>query len=112
MERLFLTATLILIFFTVFIQGGTIKLLVNALKIKRKEDKDKSHIICDVNRKTVDFLMSGIESVAGHVSMSKYYSGFERFDSKWIRPFLLSKRALNHLTLRLEKITLDEHYAR
>ena len=37
-KEMFLTATIFMVFFTVFIQGGTIKFLVNKLKIKKHEE--------------------------------------------------------------------------
>ena len=36
-KQMFLTTTIFMVFFTVFIQGGTIKFLVNKLKIKKHE---------------------------------------------------------------------------
>ena len=37
-KQMFLTTTVFMVFFTVFIQGGTIKFLVNKLKIKKHEE--------------------------------------------------------------------------
>ena len=37
-KEMFLTATIFMVFFTVFIQGGTIKFLVDKLKIKKHEE--------------------------------------------------------------------------
>ena len=37
-KEMFLTATIFMVYFTVFIQGGTIKFLVNKLKIKKHEE--------------------------------------------------------------------------
>jgi len=114
MKNIFLTSTLLIVFFTVFFQGGTIKFFVNCLKIKRKEDKDKTHIICDVNGKTMDHLMTGVESVTGNLNFSvqSYFRLVELFDGRYVKKILLSKKAQDRITLRLQKITLDEHFAR
>ncbi len=64
-----------------FFQGGTIKPLVNCLKIARKEERDRSKIISDVNRKTVEHLMAGVESVAGRLTIGSVYSMIETFDN-------------------------------
>ena len=42
LKDIFLTTTLVMIFFTVFIQGGTIKLLVSKLHITKKAEEKKS----------------------------------------------------------------------
>lgn len=41
-KPIFLTTTLLVILFTVFIQGGTIKWLVRLLNIKKSSDEDKT----------------------------------------------------------------------
>lgn len=41
-QPIFLTTTLIVILFTVFIQGGTIKWLVNLLRIKKSTAEEKT----------------------------------------------------------------------
>ncbi len=67
-KPIFLTTTLIMIFFTVFLQGGTIKFLVGWLGIARKEKDGPKMISTDVNLKTIDHVMAGVESVIGKVS--------------------------------------------
>ncbi len=99
-NRMFLTTTLVVVFFTVFVQGGTIKPLVNGLKITRKAERDKCHIIADVNKKTADHLMAGIESIAGRLTIGSYYKIVETFDNLYVKKFLLSKKARDRLTLR------------
>ncbi len=67
MKNIFLTTTIVMIIFTVFVQGGTIKFLVGKLKITRKSNEAKT-VSKDVNLKTIDHVMAGIESVTGHSS--------------------------------------------
>ncbi len=99
-HRVFLTTTLVVVFFTVFVQGGLIKPLVNRLKITRKADRDRSHIICDVNRKTTEHLMAGMESIVGQLTIGTYFKIVETFDDMYIKKVLLSKKAQDRMTLR------------
>ncbi len=81
------------------------------LKIIRKS-KEKKLIIEDVNKKTVDHLMTGIEAIVGHYSRNTYIQKIDAFDNHYIKKLLMSKRAMDIMTLKLQRITLDEHYAR
>ena len=65
-KNIFLTATLVVVYFTVFIQGSTIKFFVQKLNIKTKKEKAK-HIFDDINERTTDLVMAGIESILGGV---------------------------------------------
>lgn len=110
-KDIFLTTTLVMIFFTVFIQGGTIKLLVSKLKITRKTEGDKG-ISTEVNMKTIDHVMAGIESVTGKHSRYYVMELIRTFDKNYTKKWLIRKDAEDLLTLKFQKITLDEHYAR
>ena len=92
MKDIFLTTTLVMIFFTVFIQGGTIKLLVSKLKITKKAEEEKS-IGKDVNLKMIDNVMAGVESVMGRLSRYSMMEKFRNFDKKYIKRVLLKKDA-------------------
>lgn len=60
----FLTTTVTLIFFTVFIQGGTIKPLVKLLRVKM-EDKQKQMLSEEINSHVTDHVMAEIEEIIG-----------------------------------------------
>ena len=92
MKDIFLTTTLVMIFFTVFIQGGTIKLLVSKLKITKKAEEEKS-IGKDVNLKMIDNVMAGVESVMGRNARYSMLEKFRNFDKKYIKRVLLKKDA-------------------
>ena len=57
---MFVTTTLAVIVSTVFIQGGTIKFLVNVLNIE-KESEEELSISEEIHGKAMDNIMSGIE---------------------------------------------------
>ena len=79
---MFLLTTLVVIFFTVFVQGGTIKFLVSKLRIARKSEEENS-ISKDINEMTLDHVLSGVQSVTGiksqHLTMEKIRSLDERY---------------------------------
>ena len=81
LKDMFLLTTLVVIFFTVFVQGGTIKFLVSKLRIARKSEEENS-ISKDINEMTLDHVLSGVQSVTGiksqHLTMEKIRSFDER----------------------------------
>ncbi len=111
-KKIFLTTTLVMIFFTVFVQGGTIKLLVSMLKISRKQDGTKKLISTDVNVKTVDHAMAGVEAITGKHSRHTFYERIRRFDAKYTKKWLIREDAEDLMALRMQRITLDDHFAR
>ncbi|KAG9341677.1 hypothetical protein JZ751_018741 [Albula glossodonta] len=69
-KRLFITTTIVVILFTVFVQGMTIKPLVELLEL-------------------LDHLLSGIEDVVGYWGQHYWKDKFEQFNSKYLKKFLI-----------------------
>lgn len=55
-KSIFLTATIVMIFFTCFVQGGTIKFVVDWLHIQKKSTEVKS-MSADINQIMFDHVM-------------------------------------------------------
>ena len=81
LSKIFLTTTLFMVYFTVFLQGGTIKALVDHLKIEKEEPKVKK-ISDDVHNKNIDLVMSGLGSVMGKMSYTAALENIHTFDKK------------------------------
>jgi len=111
LKTTFLTTTLFIILVTVFLQGSTIKWLVGKLEIKTKGASVKL-ISNDVNQKTVDNLMAGVEAVTGGVQKHIMLEKIRKFDHDYIQKLLVREDAQDILTLRLQKISMDDHNAR
>ena len=109
--RIFLTTTLFMVYFTVFLQGGTIKLLVNKLNIKKEEETAKS-ISSDVHFRTIDLLMSGVGSIMGGLHYNRFMKFIKSFEEKHLHKYFLRKNVLNLMTVQLNEISMEEHYAR
>lgn len=108
---IFLTTTLFMVYFTVFVQGGTIKFLVDKLNIDKEEEKIKL-ISDDVNLKTIDLVMSGVGAIVGGITYSAILESIQSFDEKFIKRWLIRDNVLDKMTEKLNKISLEEHYAR
>jgi len=61
---LFVTTALVMVFFTVFLQGGTIGFLVKLLKIEL-DDKEETPICLDIQEKVMEDVTEGIIAVCG-----------------------------------------------
>ncbi|XP_046542886.1 Na(+)/H(+) exchanger protein 7-like [Haliotis rubra] len=64
MKDMFVTATLVVIFFTVFVQGITIKPLVRLFRVRLAQKKQLS-MFQDLNENLIDHLMAGVEEIIG-----------------------------------------------
>ena len=111
MVRIFLTTTLFMVYFTVFLQGGTIKLLVNKLNIKKEEETAKS-ISSDVHFRTIDLLMSGVGGILGGLHYNRFMKFIKLFEEKHVHKYFLRENVLNLMTVQLNEISMEEHYAR
>ena len=93
-HQLFKTTTLILIFFTVFLQGITIKPLVKYLKVRQSENRKKT-----MNERVHEILMGyisvGIEDVLDHVGHFKLREKFKQVDMRYIQPFLVREQQVH-----------------
>ena len=87
---MFLTTTLAVIMFTVFIQGGTIKLLVNLLHIEKKGEESVS-LMEEINRQTFEHVMEGVEILIG--KHGEFYAGnwLREMDKKYLKKIFCVK---------------------
>lgn len=88
LQPMFVTTTIAVIYFTVFVQGITIKPLVKFLNVKRAEKK-KPSMNERIHERFIDHLMAGIEDIVGKTGNYNVRDKFKRFDNKFIRPFLI-----------------------
>ncbi|KAM3966128.1 LOW QUALITY PROTEIN: na[+]/H[+] hydrogen exchanger 2 [Aphomia sociella] len=88
LQPMFVTTTIAVIYFTVFIQGITIKPLVKILNVKTAE-KRKPTMNERIHERFMDHLMAGVEDILGKHGNHHMRDKFKRFDNRFIRPFLL-----------------------
>ncbi|XP_077599917.1 Na(+)/H(+) exchanger beta-like [Stigmatopora nigra] len=89
MKHLFLTAIITVIFFTVFVQGITIRPLVELLEVKKKRECDDS-INEEIHTQFLDHLLVGIEDVCGHYGHHHWKDKLSRFNKTYVKKWLIS----------------------
>ncbi|XP_054197938.1 sodium/hydrogen exchanger 4 isoform X1 [Homo sapiens] len=88
-KKMFVTATLVVIYFTVFIQGITVGPLVRYLDVKKTNKKES--INEELHIRLMDHLKAGIEDVCGHWSHYQVRDKFKKFDHRYLRKILIRK---------------------
>lgn len=88
LQPMFVTTTIAVIYFTVFLQGITIKPLVKFLNVERASKK-KPTMNERIHERFIDHLMAGVEDIVGKTGNYNLRDKFKRFDNKFIRPLLI-----------------------
>ncbi|KAA0709861.1 Na(+)/H(+) exchanger beta [Triplophysa tibetana] len=84
MKNMFLTAIITVIFFTVFVQGMTIRPLVDLLAVKRKK-QSKTSINEEIHTQFMEHLLAGIEGVCGHYGHRHWMNRLnKRYVKRWL----------------------------
>ncbi|XP_010736458.1 sodium/hydrogen exchanger 1 isoform X2 [Larimichthys crocea] len=89
MRGMFLTAIITVIFFTVFVQGMTIKPLVELLAVKKKQEAKRS-INEEIHTQFLDHLLTGIEDICGHYGHHHWKDKLNRFNKKYVKKCLIA----------------------
>ncbi|XP_053164016.1 sodium/hydrogen exchanger 2 [Hemicordylus capensis] len=87
-KKLFITAAIVVIFFTVFIQGITIRPLVEFLDVKRSNKKHPA-VSEEIYCRFFDHVKAGIEDVCGHWGHNFWRDKFIKLDKKYLRKLLI-----------------------
>nr|CAH0113288.1 unnamed protein product [Daphnia galeata] len=90
-QPLFVTATISVVFFTVFVQGITMKPLVEFLKVKREENQEKT-MNERLHEKMLDYTMAGVVDILNQLSSNKLREKFKQLDYAYIRPYLIREK--------------------
>jgi len=105
---LFLTTALVMVLFTVFVQGGTIKLMVKSLGIDLEEDKGDV-IGLDVQDKVMEDITQGMLAICGNSgARNKVAKKIKVADGK-VRKALIRDDVKSELQRRFESISVRDH---
>lgn len=88
LKEMFVTTTIVIVLFTVFFQGMTIKPLVRILHVKLS-GKEHKCMYAELNEKFLDHLVAGIEEISGQRGHGYYWEMLEYFHSNYLRKWLI-----------------------
>ena len=104
------TTTLVIIMQTVFLQGGTIKWIVNKLEIEKEEDTG-SCLMVETNNKLFDHIMLGVETISGKCGQYYYQDVLTRLDEKYLQKIFCSEDAEHDMVSLLSSVgSLNDHF--
>ncbi|XP_062940760.1 sodium/hydrogen exchanger 2-like [Cynocephalus volans] len=87
-KKLFIAATTVVIFFTVFVQGMTIRPLVDLLDVTRRRETSPT-VSEQILIRFFDHLLAGIEDISGHWGQYYWKDKLEYFNSRYLQKVLL-----------------------
>ncbi|XP_069895447.1 sodium/hydrogen exchanger 2-like [Dipodomys merriami] len=106
-KKLFIAATTVVIFFTVFVQGMTIRPLVDLLDVTRKRETTPT-VSEQILIRFFDHLLAGIEDISGHWGQYYWKDKLEYLNGRYLQKILLreynqSKSSIVLLHEKLER---------
>uniref|UniRef100_A0A8C1BHL9 Sodium/hydrogen exchanger n=1 Tax=Cyprinus carpio carpio TaxID=630221 RepID=A0A8C1BHL9_CYPCA len=91
-KNLIISTTLIVVYFTVILQGITMKPLVQWLKVKRAAHADLK-LIEKLNNRAFDHILSAVEDICGRIGDNWWTRGWNRFEENYISWLLMKPKA-------------------
>uniref|UniRef100_A0A7N8XZB0 Sodium/hydrogen exchanger n=1 Tax=Mastacembelus armatus TaxID=205130 RepID=A0A7N8XZB0_9TELE len=91
-KNLMLCTTLIVVYFTVILQGITMKPLVTWLNVKKASASEGS-LIEKVQNKVFDHIVVAIEDISGQIGHNYMRDKWNNFEEKWMSRFLMKSSA-------------------
>uniref|UniRef100_A0A8B9TP57 Sodium/hydrogen exchanger n=1 Tax=Anas platyrhynchos TaxID=8839 RepID=A0A8B9TP57_ANAPL len=91
-KNLFVSTTIIVVFFTVIFQGLTIKPLVQWLKVKKTEHREPK-LNEKLHGRAFDHILSAIEDISGQIGHNYLRDKWSNFDRKFLSKILMRRSA-------------------
>uniref|UniRef100_UPI00398EAC18 sodium/hydrogen exchanger 3.1 isoform X2 n=1 Tax=Pristiophorus japonicus TaxID=55135 RepID=UPI00398EAC18 len=91
-KELFVSTTIIVVYFTVIFQGLTIKPLVNWLKVKRSSQREPL-LNEKLHGRAFDHILSAIEDISGQIGHNYLRDKWTNFDRKYLSKVMMRKSA-------------------
>ena len=109
-KNMFTTTTLAVIMFTVFVQGSTIKPLVDFFHIKLAQQTNPS-VFLELCEHLNDNLIAGVEDIIGCHGMNHFRQLFEHYDNKYLKKYLQVIPRPRGVSLQsvYENLLVEEH---
>uniref|UniRef100_A0AAV2K0E1 Sodium/hydrogen exchanger n=1 Tax=Knipowitschia caucasica TaxID=637954 RepID=A0AAV2K0E1_KNICA len=108
---LMIGTTLIVVYFTVILQGITMKPLVTWLKVKRASSDSEVTVIEKVQNKVFEHMLVAIEDISGQIGHNYMRDKWNNFESKWLSWILMkpsARKKHDHLFSVFHKLNLKD----
>ncbi|XP_061632513.1 sodium/hydrogen exchanger 2-like [Phyllopteryx taeniolatus] len=106
-KNLFVTASIAIIIFTVFIQGISIRPIIEYINIRRT-NKDLGTINVEIHNRVMEHIVCGIEDMCGQWSHYYWKDKFKKFNDRFLRRILLrDNRAESSIVSLYKKLELQ-----
>uniref|UniRef100_A0A8C7YXB6 Sodium/hydrogen exchanger n=1 Tax=Oryzias sinensis TaxID=183150 RepID=A0A8C7YXB6_9TELE len=106
-KHLFVTATIVIILFTVFLQGISIRPLIEFINVRRTNRKTDT-INIEIHTRLMEHTMAGIEDLCGQWSHYYWKDKFMKFNNRILRRILLrDNRAESSIVALYKKLELQ-----
>lgn len=106
-KPLFVTATIAIILFTVFLQGISIRPLIEFINVRRT-NRDVETINVEVHSRLMEHTMAGIEDLCGQWSHFYWKDKFMKFNNRILRKILIrDSRAESSIVALYKKLELQ-----
>ncbi|KAM4608391.1 sodium/hydrogen exchanger 2 [Polymixia lowei] len=106
-RQLFITATIAIIIFTVFIQGISIRPLIEFINVRRT-NRNLDTINVEVHRRLMEHTIAGIEDLCGQWSHFYWKDKFMKFNNRILRKILIrDNRAESSIVALYKKLELQ-----
>ncbi|KAI1710783.1 sodium/hydrogen exchanger family domain-containing protein [Ditylenchus destructor] len=91
-KNLFVTSCIVIIYFTVFLQGMSLKPIANFLQVERKIEHEKN-MVETVYENLIDNTMIGMELIAGRYGHHWIRNMYDRWNNDYFKPMLIKSKA-------------------
>lgn len=86
-QQMFLTTTIAVIYFTVFVQGISVGPLVEKLGVKKSQKRELT-MNERIHERSLDHIMAGVEDIMGHPGRHYVRNMFKHISHTYLRPLL------------------------
>ncbi|XP_030066592.1 sodium/hydrogen exchanger 2-like [Microcaecilia unicolor] len=97
-KRLFNAASTVVILFTVFVQGMTIRPLVELLEVKKRSETPIT-VSEQIHIRVLDHLLAGIEDICGHWGQYYWKDRLESINDKYLRKIFIRDHNYPHSSI-------------
>ncbi|VDM56415.1 unnamed protein product [Angiostrongylus costaricensis] len=95
-KNMFVTSCIVVIYFTVFLQGIILKPMAELLQVERKS-LHKKNMTEYIYQELIDYTMSGMEDIAGFKGHHWIRDTFQYVNNNYLKPILVNRRSMKRM---------------